>query len=239
MGDGLTSLLVSVKDLSEALVALKGGADILDVKNPAEGSLGAGFPWVIAQIKSASRPIPVSAAIGDFPDLPGSAALAAFGALKAGADIVKIGLKGPKDLDSASYLVKQVVKSVKGAKNSAKVVVCAYGDHLRARTIDPALVPRLAGEAGADVAMIDTAVKDGRALTDFLSMSDLEEFIEDAHSRGLWSALAGSLGFEEVRALKKLNPEVIGVRGAVCEGQDRRGTLSLELVRRLKRILET
>ena len=239
MGDELTSLLISVRNVSEALVALKGGADILDVKNPAEGSLGANFPWVIAEIKRVTRSaVPISAAIGDFPNLPGSAALAAFGALNAGADIVKIGLKGPRDKGAASYLVEQVVKAVKNVKGSAKVVVCAYGDYKRAGTIDPASIPEITGNCGADVAMVDTAIKDGRALTDFLSIEDLKAFVEDAHSRGVWAALAGSLGFEEVRALKDLNPEVIGVRGAVCAGGDRKATLSLGLVRRLKRILE-
>ena len=34
-------LLVSVVDAAEARLALAGGVDVVDVKNPAEGSLGA------------------------------------------------------------------------------------------------------------------------------------------------------------------------------------------------------
>ena len=233
-------LLVSPVNVSEALAAIRGGADILDIKNPAEGSLGANFPWVIAEIRRAVPPnIPISAAIGDFPNLPGSAALAAFGALRAGANIIKIGLKGAKEVEGATYLLKQVVKAVKGASDSAKVVACSYGDFRRAKTIDPVFLPRIASEAGAEVAMVDTAIKDGRPLTDFLSMAELGALIDDARSRGLGVALAGSLGYEEVKILKRLKPDVIGVRGAVCEGRDRKnGKISEELVRKLKKLLE-
>jgi len=240
-GANLTMLLISPKNISEALTAVKGGADIIDIKNPEEGSLGANFPWIIASIrKTLPQNVPISAAIGDFPNLPGSAALAAFGALQAGADIVKVGLKGPKDVKSATRLAKMVVKAVKENERSARVVVCAYGDFERSETLNPMLIPEIASKCGADIAMIDTAIKDGRPLTDFLSIKELNDFVNEAHSRGLWAALAGSLGFEEVRVLRSLNPDVIGVRAAVCEGGDRRnGIISEKLVRRLKDILET
>ncbi len=35
----------------EAQEAIAGGADIIDVKNPTEGALGANYPWVIKRIK--------------------------------------------------------------------------------------------------------------------------------------------------------------------------------------------
>ena len=44
-------LLVSVIDAAEARLAVAGGVDIVDVKNPAEGSLGAPAPGVIAQVR--------------------------------------------------------------------------------------------------------------------------------------------------------------------------------------------
>ena len=57
-------LLVSPSSILEARSAVD--ADIIDVKKPSEGSLGANFPWVIKEIKSFAKK-PVSAAIGDFP----------------------------------------------------------------------------------------------------------------------------------------------------------------------------
>src|SRR6185295_9594756 len=79
-------LLVSVVDAAEAAAAAAAGADIVDVKNPAEGSLGAPSPAVIERVRAAVPPaLPVSVAIGDMPNLPGTAALAALGAARSGA----------------------------------------------------------------------------------------------------------------------------------------------------------
>ena len=64
-------LLVSVVDANEARVAVDAGVDIVDVKNPAEGSLGAPCPGVIGRVREVVPPErPVSAAIGDLPTCP-------------------------------------------------------------------------------------------------------------------------------------------------------------------------
>ena len=78
-------LMVSVLSAEEAHEAIEGGAEILDIKNPAEGSLGAQPPQVIREVKKfgAGR-VEISAAIGDMPNLPGTAALAALGAASCG-----------------------------------------------------------------------------------------------------------------------------------------------------------
>src|SRR5918911_1695842 len=87
---GRMKLLVSVVDAAEARLAVAGGVDVVDVKNPAEGSLGAAAPGVIAEVREAiPAELPLSAAIGDLPSLPGTAALAALGAMRSGAAYVK------------------------------------------------------------------------------------------------------------------------------------------------------
>ena len=88
-------LLVSPMNIDEARAALAGGADILDVKNPKEGSLGANFPWAIREVADlAAGKVPVSATIGDLDYKPGTASLAALGAAVSGADYIKAGLLG-------------------------------------------------------------------------------------------------------------------------------------------------
>ena len=78
-------LLVSVVNKREALEAVKGGAHIVDVKNPKEGSLGANFPRVIRRVENVvPSHVEVSATIGDLPNLPGTASLAALGAVSSG-----------------------------------------------------------------------------------------------------------------------------------------------------------
>ncbi len=234
----MTLLLISSTSAHEAIKAFRGGADIIDIKNPKEGSLGASFPWIISETKkSIPAYVPISAAIGDFPDLPGSASLATLGAIEAGADIVKVGLKGPRRLEDAAHLMKQVVRAAKLSSKKVKVVVCGYGDFERTNTIEPFLLPEVAKIANAEIVMIDTGIKDGKPLTDFLSKSELKEIVEKAHSLGIEIALSGSLGPDEIRTIKSLGPDIVGVRGAVCISRDRNGELSVELVKRIKEIL--
>lgn len=235
----MTKLLISPKGIEEARAAYRGNAEIIDVKNPREGSLGANFPWIISQIRDEiPSEIPISAAIGDFPNLPGTASLAALGALEAGANIIKVGLKGPKKAEEAVYLMRQVVKAVGENSQPAEVVACAYGDFERAGTIDPRDLPEIGQSAEVDYVMMDTAIKDGKPLTDFFSMDELRDFVDEAHSLDLKVALAGSLGREQIFRLKNLDPDVIGVRGAVCEGNNRGNEISEDLVRELTDVLE-
>jgi len=109
-------LLVSPKNIEEAKVTIDAGADYVDCKNPKEGSLGANFPWIINEIKKLmpkNNKQLLSAAIGDFPNLPGSASLAAFGAACSGADIIKVGLMGPQNKKEGIYLMENVIKALK------------------------------------------------------------------------------------------------------------------------------
>lgn len=234
----MTLLLVSPKNLSEAISAYKGGADIIDIKNPEEGSLGANFPWVISEIREAiPDDTPISATIGDVPYLPGTVSLAAYGVAKSGADIIKVGIKGPQKRKEAVDLMKKIVKAV--CENSPKVVACGYGDYKRCGTINPILIPEVTYESGSDIAMLDTAIKDGNPLTRFLSYEKLEDFIQKSHSLGLQATLAGSLGPKEILNLKNLDLDIVGVRGAVCQNRDRRkGMISKESVKKLKSLLE-
>ena len=228
-------LLVSPKDESEALEAVAGGADIIDVKNPAEGSLGANFPWVLKKIREiVPSEIEVSATVGDVPYLPGTVSLAALGAATLGANYVKVGLLGPRSLHEAVNLMSDVVRAVGDFSRSAKVVAAAYADWQRAGTINPLSVPDVARSSGSKVAMIDTKVKDGKRLFDFLTEEDLRLFVSRSHDWGLQAALAGSLRKEDIPLLAGLDVDIIGVRAAVCEGEDRiSGHITRERVREL------
>ena len=68
---GMTQMLASVVNLEEALIALEAGTDIIDLKNPAQGALGALLLTVIRDIVMAlAGAVPVSATIGDLPMQP-------------------------------------------------------------------------------------------------------------------------------------------------------------------------
>jgi uncharacterized protein (UPF0264 family) len=225
-------LLVSPRDIEEARRSL--AADIIDVKNPAEGSLGANFPWVIRSIRALTEK-PVSAAIGDFDFRPGGAALAAYGAACAGVDYVKVGLMFD-GRDRAAALASAVVKAVKGEFPTKKVVIAAYSDFLRLSTIPPLETVKVAAEAGADVVMVDTGRKDGQSTFRFMDDDALTGFVATARDLGLETAIAGALRFEDIERLRRINPSIIGVRGMVCGG-DRAAGIREELVLELQRMV--
>ena len=225
-------LLVSPRDIDEAKRSL--AADIIDVKRPAEGSLGANFPWIIRAITEISAK-PVSAAIGDFDFRPGGASLTAYGAAHAGADFVKVGLMFDGTGRAEEFIIA-VVRAVKEEFPERKVVIASYSDYERLGTISPFAMAPLAASAGADVAMVDTGIKDGRSTFEFMNADSLAEFTEINRDAGLMTAVAGSLGFEPLSALKRIDPDIIGVRGMVCGG-NRDSQIREELVDQLARMV--
>ena len=235
-------LLISPKNEEEALEAIKGGADIIDVKNPKEGSLGANFPWVISCIRDLTpSEIEVSATIGNFPNLPGTASLAALGALVAGANYIKVGLYGVSNEDDAVELGMAVVKAVKDYNPKAMVVLAGYADYhrIKPQAVEASKIPGICHRAKADVAMLDTAVKDGKTLFDHLSIEDLDRFVSEAHDYGILAAFGGSIGVDHLEALHGIGLDVVGIRGAACEKGDRmKGSIKASKVRRLREIID-
>jgi hypothetical protein len=227
-------LLISVASDDEARIALASSRDIiLDVKNPVEGSLGAQFPHILQQIRaSAPRPHKVSAAIGDMPNLPGTASLAALGAATCDVDYIKVGLWGPRTETEAIFLLQQIRQAVNGYPDIA-IIAASYADAQRANTLDPRCLPRIAQSAGVDGCLIDTAIKDGRGLFDFLTPHDLRALADEAHAFGLLFALAGALQEQDLLRVRDLGADVAGVRTAVCRDNRRAGPLDADRVRRL------
>ncbi|MGD6851030.1 MAG: (5-formylfuran-3-yl)methyl phosphate synthase [Candidatus Bathyarchaeia archaeon] len=233
-------LLISPINETEALEAILGGADIIDVKNPKEGALGANYPWVIKKIADLTpKPIEVSCALGDAPNLPGSFSLAALGAASLGVDYVKVGLYGVKTREEAVFLLQQVCRAAKDCNPKVKVVATGYADAKKIGTLDPALIPQIASEAKADVAMLDTAIKDGSYLFTHQTAQQLQTFVENSHASGLQVALAGSLRKEDLPIVYRLGADIVGLRGAACTSSDReRGTITRELVAELAEIVK-
>ena len=220
-------LLVSVVSAHEARRALAGGADIIDVKDPAQGPLGAPSPRVLSEVVAeVGAGAPVSVALGDLPNLPHTAALAARGAAMIGVAYVKVGLRGVRGLDEAVALMRAVADAV-GPPTA--VIAAAYAD---AGALDPPALPPewlpdvvdLSGIAGA---LVDTFVKDGRGLYSWMSASELADLIARTRSAGGSFAVAGQLTLGELR---HVDADVVGVRSAVCRGGDRAAELDGELV---------
>ncbi|MFX0147074.1 MAG: (5-formylfuran-3-yl)methyl phosphate synthase [Candidatus Hodarchaeota archaeon] len=233
-------LLISPKDVEEAVIVIKSCVSYIDCKNPKEGSLGANFPWVIKEIKSLIPPNSsqlLSATIGDFPYLPGSASLAALGAAVSGADIIKVGLKGPKNKREGISLMQKVVKAVRNYNHHIKIVTAGYADKIRIGSSPEFLdIPIIASESGSEIAMLDTYIKDNNGLFDFLNVEQLIEFKNKAKDLNLEVALAGNLRKDSIAKIKEISPDIVGVRSLVCKGYNREiGQIQYHLIEDLKR----
>ena len=231
-------LLISVLHEDEVAAAIAGGADIIDVKNPREGSLGANFPHVIRRIRRLTpEDVPVSAAIGDAPNLPGMAALAASGAAGCGVQFVKVGLMGPRGADEAHALLAAVCRAAKDQDSRVQVMATAYADAGRTGSLPPDELPPIAASAGAAGCMIDTAAKSGTSLLRELPQSVLERFVEESRRAGLLTALAGSLSAPDLPLICRIRPDIVGFRGAACAGGDREHPVDEAAVRRLRDLI--
>lgn len=217
-------LLISPDGVDEALDCVKAAEhlDIVDVKKPDEGSLGANYPWVIREIRAAvPADKPVSATVGDVPYKPGTVAQAALGAAVSGATYIKVGLYGCATPEQAVEVMRGVVRAVKDHRADAFVVASGYADAHRIGCVNPLALPDIARRSGSDAAMLDTAVKDGTRLFDHVPPDVCAEFVRRAHDAGLLAALAGSVKAGDLGELARIETDIVGVRGAVCEGGDR------------------
>lgn len=221
-------VLISPVSTKEAVVAWECGTDIIDIKNINEGSLGASFPWVIREVISSINDdnVVFSATLGDLPHKPGTASLAALGAVTAGVKYVKAGLHGSKSVEEGVELMQGVVRTCKDHDPDITVVTAGYADYRRIDGLTPHQLIEIAHRSGSDMVMLDTFIKDGKTLLDALSEQELTEFVQGAHKHGLKVALAGSVRAEHMPILAATGVDVVGVRGAVCSSYDRSTTIN-------------
>ena len=231
-------LLVSVVSEEEVVAAVEGGADIVDVKNPREGALGANFPSVIRRVRQCTPAVlPVSVAIGDAPNKPGATALAALGAAVCGIQYIKVGLYGTKEPRQAVFLLKEVCQAVREHDADIKIIAAAYADAHKIGALPALASPSVANEAGVDGCMLDTAVKAEGSLFSHLGDNKLRDFAQSCHKLGLICALAGSLGEVDIPRVAGIGPDIIGFRTAACTGDRIQGCIDLQQVERLKNLV--
>jgi uncharacterized protein (UPF0264 family) len=209
----MTALLASVRSEEEAFDAAKAGAELIDLKEPGAGALGGVLIGDLARIVPALRaqyPVrPISAAIGDLPnDALNEMATRVLDVAATGVDYVKVGVTpGPGAANCLRFL----------ASLPAAVVPVLLSDH----GVDRALCA-LAAQLGFKGIVFDTASKNGRTLFDCVDVNTLAACLAEARSRGTMTALAGSLGWDDLVRIRALAPDIAGLRGALCDERDGR-----------------
>lgn len=218
---------MSVRSVEEARAALAGGADLIDVKEPSRGALGMADTDVIAAIIDAVQAKrPVSAALGEWVDREQSE-------LPSGLAYVKWGLA--RLASSLTFALLQMARFPHGPKP----VLVAYADHKRAMSPDPIVLSRAVCDRSFHFSalLIDTAIKDGTTLLDWLEPAALARIRFQLADAGVPLALAGSLSSDAIRWLAPLAPDWFAVRGAACDG-GRNGVVSEAKVRELKSVID-
>ncbi|MGB8338380.1 MAG: (5-formylfuran-3-yl)methyl phosphate synthase [Burkholderiales bacterium] len=201
-----TKLLASVMNLEEAHIALDGGADIIDLKNPLAGALGA-LPLddIREIVKMINNLRPVSATIGDLPMDEKIICAAVEATANTGVDYVKIGF-------FKSVNLRACITALSPLAQQHKLIAVLFAD----QQPDFSLLDDLAN-AGFHGVMLDTADKQKGSLRDHIQPIDLIQFIFISHKRNFLCGLAGSLCIDDVIDLIALKPDYIGFRGALCE----------------------
>jgi uncharacterized protein (UPF0264 family) len=229
-GRSKPGLLVSVRSAAEAEVALAGGADLVDVKEPRRGPLGPADPetWAAIQATVAGRR-PTSVALGELlsDDTP------ALARQCAGYQFAKIGLAGCHERAGWVALWHRAVQSLPPGTD---VVPVAYADWRAAKAPSPRVAAALAQWSPARLVLIDTFDKSRGNLLDHLALEYLQELTAEVRETGVELALAGSLTGVAIALLRELAPRYFGVRGAACRG-GRDGPIELACVKSLSRLL--
>ncbi|MEJ2058917.1 MAG: (5-formylfuran-3-yl)methyl phosphate synthase [Gammaproteobacteria bacterium] len=202
----MTALLASVNNLHEAVIALEAGVDIIDLKEPANGALGAVADPLIRRIAGNIRGrVPLSATTGDLPLEAERIALAVEQKAATGVDYVKVGLPEGGDLAGTLLRLHRI------ATQGVRLVGVLFAD----QGIDIGVLPKLSA-AGFAGAMLDTAGKKAGGLRRHADDQVLNAFVRRCRSLGLLSGLAGSLDTADIAPLLKLSPDLLGFRGALC-----------------------
>jgi uncharacterized protein (UPF0264 family) len=226
---------VSVRNAAEAGAALAGGADLIDVKEPKRGPLGAADARTLAAVVAAvAGRRPVSAALGELresfwkgpPALPGLA-------------YVKWGLAGFRRHVAPlwQWELTCAVRRLAEVHPSCRAVAVAYADWERALAPPPDEVLALAAELRLGAFLLDTWGKDGTTLLDWLQAAEVGRLCERGRSAGLPVAVGGALGPAQLAALAAARPDWFAVRGAACRNGDRSARVEAGRVRQLAELL--
>lgn len=211
-------LLVSVRNVDEAVEAVAGGAAIVDVKDPARGPLGRAAAGVAAAIAGAvGASVPWTMACGELAageavivrhveEVLGMAATPPA-AIKAGPS----GLARPRWEEAYRRLSAAVPETV-------EVVAVAYADWRAATAPEPEAVIEAAAACGARSLLIDTFDKAAAGILEACGPEAIGRWVRRACDAGLQPALAGRLTGRGVAEAAALGARIVGVRTAACSG---------------------
>ncbi len=219
----MTGMLASVASMEEARMVLAENVDIIDLKNPAAGSLGALDSNLVKSIVAeVNGECLTSATVGDLPMQPGLVFNAVKEMADTGVDYVKIGFFPGGN-------VSQVIGELREISSRTHLIAVLFAD------ADPdfVLIERL-WKAGFRGVMLDTLDKGIGSLTGIMANTEIGRFVGLVKAKGMTCGLAGSLRLEDVPVLLPYQPHYLGFRGALCELHERVGRINVRSLQNIQ-----
>lgn len=232
-------LLVSVRDAREAQAAVRGGAQIIDVKEPNRGPLGRADAAVVASIVEAVRlervpsAMRLSVALGELHEM----ALPLNYVIPPGVSYAKLGLAGMGQNPSWATNAWNPVRTAyeQNHRKSLEWVGVIYADGAGgppAREIINA-----AHQADCVGVLIDTFDKQSGGLFSQVSIGELTELADRCRELDMFFAVAGRLSQNDLASLVDVQPDIVAIRSAACDAQDRCRQVSSTAVQRFRDVL--
>lgn len=215
-------LVVSVRNLQEAILAKNAAADIIDLKEPSKGSLGAVSNSVACQVKKTiGESSQLSIALGELREMPDQPALEPI----EGFQFAKIGLS---EVQSENW-EKRLHRLIWSSPVGTEIVAVAYADWRTCGAPCPKQVLHFSFENDISAFVLDTYDKSKGDLFDNCSMSELQELADHCRCADLTTVFAGSISPSRFQQVVELQPDYVAARGALCH-RDRSKQLAPELL---------
>ena len=228
----MTKLLVSIRNEEEAALAAGFSIDILDVKEPARGALGAAnrstLQKIVDRVPQGQR---MSVALGELRDWLIVRNQSRNGMRPENEDVwfnhelltrfrfAKIGLAGMNHVFGWQDHWLEYASSL---PNGVIPVGVAYLDHERCNCPLPEEILEFVGDRRDGVLLLDTFDKKSGNVLSLLGVHGLTNLLFSARRQNVMTVVAGSVTQQDISILFSLAPDFIGVRGAVCiSGRER------------------
>jgi uncharacterized protein (UPF0264 family) len=212
----MSKMLASINCLDEAIMAEQANVDIIDLKQPSLGALGAlETDLVTIIVNSPQLTKATSATVGDLPMQANLIFNAVEKMAATGVDYVKIGFFPEGNWQAIIQQLKPLTQA------GIKLIAVLFAD----QNPDINHIKDFA-QAGFRGIMLDTMNKKNGSLTQIMSLKKIQSFVETSKKYKLLCGLAGSLRLQDIPDLNQLQADYLGFRGALCHQHQRTASLN-------------
>jgi uncharacterized protein (UPF0264 family) len=207
-------LLVSVRDGREAAEALRGGADLIDVKEPRAGSLGRPSNRQVAEVVEVVRVAkPVSVALGELPGIESDGGILLE--LESTVSFAKVGLAG---VAGTANWRERLATLWSGLPPGVAPVAVVYADFESAKCPPPGEILDAARSAGVATILLDTYDKRGPGIVASMGREALRDLVSTVKEMEFRTVVGGKVALDDIPILEEAGADIIAVRSAVCDG---------------------